>query len=60
METLFSAIKDQRRLPKDGRTCTIDGQISQRSTGGALHFDIGALQKGEDGLERVSVDFSDI
>ena len=39
---------------------TVYGQISQCSTGGSLHFDIGTLQEEEDRFEGVSVHFPDI
>ena len=59
--TLFSAAITSiygyvlgKRLP------TIHGQIPQRSTGCSLYFYIVILKEEEDGLESVSVDFSDI
>ena len=61
MATLFSATNPSvcnHLLGKQLRT--IHGQIPQRSTGCSLHLYVIILKEKEDGLEGVSVDFSDI
>ena len=61
MATLFSATiasVNDRLLGK--QLHTIYGQISQRSAGRSLYFYVVVLEEKEDGLEGVSVDFSDI
>ena len=39
---------------------TIHGQISQRSTRGPLHFDVGVLEEKEDRVEGIAVNGSDV
>lgn len=39
---------------------TVHCQVSQRSTGRGLYFDVRALEEEEDGFESVAVDFADI
>jgi hypothetical protein len=39
---------------------TVHGQVSQRSTGGPLHLDVGILEEKEDWIEGIAVDRSDI
>lgn len=61
MATLFSAIVQSvyGRLPGK-QLHTVHGQIPQCSAGCSLYFYVVILKEEEDGLEGVSVDFSDI
>jgi len=42
------------------RIPTVHGQVSQRSTRGPLHFDVGVLEEKEDRIEGIAVDGSDV
>lgn len=62
---MFSAVEGQHRDASAGRgqrdwPLTVDGQISERSAGGPLNLDVGALQEKEYRLKCIAVDFSDI
>ena len=61
MATLFSAIGPSVHNSLFARQLhTIHGQIPQCSAGCSLYFYVVILKEEEDGLEGVSVDFSDI
>lgn len=65
INTLFSAVTCQRPeiSPVQGKCRemhTIHGQIAQRGAGSSLHFNVGALEEGEDGVQGVTVDLTNI
>ena len=39
---------------------TVDGEVAEGRTGGALDLGVGALEEVEDRVERLAVDFADI
>lgn len=39
---------------------TVDGEIAQRGAGGALDFNVGALEEEENGFEGIPIDIADV
>ena len=60
MRTLFSAAARQSNSWRGGSKLTVDSEIPEGGTGGSLYLNVWTLEKEQDWLQGIAIDFPDI